>query len=123
MRYFILLIFAILASCGGADPSGVYLSVGGTVTGLNGKLTLQNNGADDLTVTGLNGLILQDSLANDLIIKKDGHFQFNTPLLELSSYSITILKMPPTQTCSVSDGGGIVSNRPAFNAVVVCADI
>lgn len=64
--------------------------VGGTATGLSGSgLTLQNNGADDLVVTGT-------------------PFHFATGIEVGGAYAVTITQQPtnPTQNCTVADGTG-----------------
>ncbi|NOZ26059.1 MAG: RCC1 repeat-containing protein [Nitrospirae bacterium] len=61
-------------------------SVGGTVSSLTGTLVLQNNGGDDLTVTG------------------NGPFTFTVELEDLDTYHITVLSQPFDQTCSVVSG-------------------
>src|SRR5207248_1356151 len=70
-------------------------SVGGTVSGLLGTgLVLQDNGADDLTVTGTGTV----------------SFTFATPLLGGASYAVTVKTQPsnPVQTCTVSNGTGTI---------------
>ena len=52
-------------------------SIGGTVSGLAGSgLVLQNNGGDDLAISA------------------DGSFTFATPLVDGSSYEVTVLTQP-----------------------------
>jgi len=54
-----------------------YFIVGGTVTGLTGSgLVIQNNEADDLTITA------------------DGNFTFSTALFNDSAYSVTVFTQP-----------------------------
>lgn len=77
-------------------------SVGGTVSGLAGTLVLQNNHADNLTVSA------------------SGAFTFATKLAYDSIYSVTVLTQPAGQTCSVSTGAGTVESDVS-NVSVVCA--
>lgn len=65
-------------------PDG--LSVPVTVTGLNGRLVLQNNAADSLEFTA------------------DATQSFALPIPVGSGYAISVLTPPPTQTCSVDNG-------------------
>jgi len=66
--------------------------IGGNVSGLSGTgLVLQNNGADNLSISA------------------DGAFTFNTAIQDGSPYSVTVLTQPSSQTCTVSSGGGSVS--------------
>ncbi|MFT5482617.1 MAG: hypothetical protein ACI9GW_001268, partial [Halieaceae bacterium] len=66
-------------------------SIGGTVTGLNAALTLQNNGADDL------------------VVNANGSFTFATALFDQASYTATIASEPQFQACSVTNGAGTVA--------------
>ena len=80
-------------------------SVGGQVTGLIGTgLILQNNGADNLTVT------------------TNGTFTFATPAKNGDAYSITVLVQPskPSQVCNVTNGAGTVSGNVGL-PVVTCS--
>lgn len=87
---------------GAADVSSVTVNcstnsyvVGGVVTGLYGAgLVLQNNGGHDVAISG------------------SGSFAFTPPLLSGDSYAVTVKTNPttPWQTCTVTDGTGIVGN-------------
>lgn len=93
-----------LAGCGGGAAS--FGTVGGTVTGMNSgqSLTLQNNGGDDLTVTG------------------NAPFTFATSLVELTKFTVTVLIQPVGQTCPVTRGTGVIPNdgSTANKVVVAC---
>ncbi|KTD12415.1 transmembrane protein [Legionella hackeliae] len=78
-------------------------TVGGVVSGLSGSVVLQNNGADTL------------------IINSNGGFTFPTPLAQGSSYNVTILTQPATQTCSVSNGTGTIGTTNITNVQITCA--
>ena len=58
-------------------------SVGGTVSGLSGTVVLQDNGGDDLSVSG------------------NGAFTFATRLPTGAAYNVTVKTNPSGQTCSV----------------------
>jgi len=77
-------------------------TVGGTVTGLNGSLTLQNNAGDNLTLS------------------TSGNFVFNTRVASGGTYSVTVSAMPSGQTCSVSNGTGTVSDAAITSVQVTC---
>jgi hypothetical protein len=80
-------------------------TIGGSVIGLNGSgLVLQDNGGDNLTITGTGTV----------------PFTFATPVN--GQYSVTILTQPsnPTQTCTVANGGGTATAN-VTNVQVVCA--
>ena len=78
-------------------------SIGGSVSSLNGTLVLQNNGGDDLTLTG------------------DGSFTFATPVTDGSGYSVSVASQPSGQLCSVSNGSGTASGN-VTTVSVVCAN-
>lgn len=80
-------------------------TVGGTVSGLSGSgLVLQNNGGDDLTVSG------------------DGAFVFANPLDDGSGFAVTVATQPldPRQTCTVSNGSGQLSGADVTDVRVNC---
>jgi 6-phosphogluconolactonase (cycloisomerase 2 family) len=106
---------SLLAACSGGiganSTSGAgavsEYTIGGTISGLSGAgLVLENNGGDDLRVSG------------------DGPFTFSTPLVTGNSYSITVLAQPsaPSQTCTVANGSGTVAVGVITNITLVCAD-
>jgi hypothetical protein len=77
-------------------------SVGGSVSGLTSSLKLQNNDTDDLDV-------------ND-----NGDFTFETELEDGSAYDVTVFFDPPGQTCTVSNGSGVISSADIDNVSVNC---
>jgi len=86
------------------DCVAVTYSVGGTLTGLDASqaITLQNNGIDDLTLSA------------------DGAFNFVTPIIDGTSFNITVSVQPIGQVCTVSNGNGAVSGADDSNASVNC---
>lgn len=89
--------------------SGASFSVGGTVTGLAGSVTLQNNGVDNL------------------ILGADGPFLFSTALAHGAAYDVTVLSQPTGQLCSVSggdnaDGTGNINNANVNSITVSCTN-
>jgi hypothetical protein len=97
---------------GGGDVTGVMVNcttnryaIGGTVTGLNGTLVLQNNGGDDLTLTA------------------NGTFAFSTTIASGATYSVTVLTNPTNpikQTCVVTNGSGTVGSASVTSVAVAC---
>jgi len=100
----LFLSISMAISCGD-DDSGTKdtYSVGGTVTGLDGTLVLQNNGGDDVTITA------------------DGAFTFATPVADGSAYNVTILTQPAGQTCSVAQATGNISGANITDVTVTCS--
>ena len=80
-------------------------AIGGTVTGLAGTgLVLQDNGGDNLAISG------------------NGPFTFATSLASGTAYSVTVLSPPinPNQNCTVSSGGGTTGASDVNNVAVTC---
>ncbi len=93
-------ITTLLAGCGG------YLDakVGGTLAGLaaGATITLQNNGADPLTLTA------------------DGAFTFHVPVSAGAEYKVTVATQPTNQTCSVTNGVGVANTGSVSSIGVAC---
>jgi hypothetical protein len=82
------------------DGSGGF-TVGGTVSGLTGTLTLANNG-DALTLTA------------------SGSFTFDTPLADAAAYAVTVTTQPAGQTCIVANGSGAIAGASVTDVTVAC---
>jgi hypothetical protein len=91
----------LITGCGGGGGSGSTVTIGGTVTGLVGKLVLQNNAGDNLSVT-----------ANEA-------FTFATALNKGATYAVTVLTQSPGPTCVVSNGSG-AATVAVTNVSVTC---
>lgn len=91
---------------GGSDASPpTTFFVGGHVMGLAGSgLVLQNNAADDLTITA------------------DGTFVFPAKLVSGGAFDVTVKTQPmaPKQSCVVSGGKGLVANGNVTTVAVNC---
>ena len=66
-------------------------TIGGTVSGLSDSVVLQNNGADNETLSS------------------DGAFTFSTALSEGSAYAVTVFTQPTGQTCTVTNSSSTVA--------------
>ena len=96
----------------GADVTNVLVecatdqyTVGGTVSGLAGTgLVLQNNGGDDLLITG------------------NGPFTFATALDDGSVYNVTVAVQPSnlSQTCTVTNESGMLEGANVTDVEVTC---
>jgi hypothetical protein len=84
-------------------PASTY-TIGGSVSGLTGSVTLQNNAGDDL------------------IWSANSSFAFATALEEDSPYAVTVLSDPTDQTCSVTNGSGTVAAADVTDVAVTCVD-
>ncbi len=102
-------LMAILLSCGGGDGGGergYSYTLGGNVSGLAGSVLVLYN-----SYTGEN-----------LSITANGIFSFDTPVHTGDAYAVTVKKQPPflSQTCTVSNGSGVINDAPVFSVVVNC---
>ena len=92
----------------GSDVSNVVVTcvnaytVGGNVTGLNGTITLLNNGGDAK------------------VISADGAFGFTIPMVEGSSYTVTIGTPPAGQLCSLTHNSGTNISSNVADIAVTC---
>ena len=88
----------------GTDGAGKF-TVGGMVTGLTGA-----------------GLVLQDNGADDLSVSDAGAFTFATGLANGAAYAVTVKTQPtsPGQTCNVTGGSGNVTGANVTNVAVAC---
>jgi hypothetical protein len=107
IRY-LALVFAALPCLGlgasGIDYSGPTptFSIGGTVKGAAGVLTLQNS----------NG--------TQLFVAADGVFTFETPMVSTALYNVTVAVAPAAQTCAVANGSGTVARASISDVLITC---
>lgn len=98
----VLVLALALGGCGGGDTV-----IGGTLSGLGdgSSVVLQNNNADDLTLTA------------------NGSFSFRNTVDNGATYSVTVLTQPIGQFCNVSNGSGTVdtSSSESPNVAVACS--
>lgn len=84
-------------------------SVGGSVTGLSSgaSVTLQNNGGDNLDITA------------------DGNFTFDSPLIDLSDYNVTVLTQPTVTNlvCTVTNNISTLNGVDVTDVAVTCIDL
>jgi len=76
-------------------------NVSGTVSGLTGSVVLQNNGADNLTVS-------------------NGSFSFTNKINKGSPYNVTVKTQPSPFTCSAARNRGLASDNMS-SVSIVCA--
>ncbi|MBC8424985.1 hypothetical protein H8E07_12745 [bacterium] len=85
-----------------ADLAG--FTVGGTITGLDGALALQNNGTDDS------------------IFGADGPFTFAQSLANGSTYDVSVILEPAAQDCYLANGAGTIGGADVTDVLVTCID-
>lgn len=78
-------------------------SVGGNATGVTGTVVLQNNGADNLSLTA------------------NGGFTFATKIASAQSYAVSVFQTPATLGCTVSNGTGSVGGANVTNVGIACS--
>ena len=76
-------------------------NISGTVSGLTGSVVLQNNGADDLTVS-------------------NGSFSFTNKINKGSAYNVTVKTQPSPFICSAASNRGLASDNMS-SVSIVCA--
>ncbi|MEO8061624.1 MAG: beta-propeller fold lactonase family protein [Pseudomonadota bacterium] len=105
-----VLAFTALTACKKDDsappppppPPAATYTVGGTLSGLTGSITLANNGGDARTLTA------------------NGAFSFATALATGAAYSVTVTTQPATQTCTVTSGTGTLAVSNVASVAVTC---
>ena len=103
---------SLLAACGGGGSAAPAVSavqkvqISGTITGLSPgtSVVLQDNGADNLTVTA------------------NGTFTFSQDVAAGSAYRVTVPTNPLHETCAVSNGGGTAATN-VTGVAVACAQV
>jgi 6-phosphogluconolactonase (cycloisomerase 2 family) len=97
-----------LSACGGGggDLAGPAYTVTGSVTGLvsGASVVLQNNGANDTTVS------------------VNASFSFGTALANGATYAVTVLTQPTGEVCTVSAGSGVVAGANVSVGVACTAN-
>lgn len=100
----------ILASCSRGNDDGDVAAagakIGGRVTGLAGT-----------------GLVLQLNGGQSLAVSRNGRFVFDAELGSGVTYSVTATAQPsaPSQTCTVTRGGGVIDSGDVDFVAVTCA--
>ena len=88
-----------LTACGGEE-----YTLGGSIAGLTGSLTLANeSGSTHAT-------------------RSNGAFAFAETLKQGDAYSVTVRSQPANQTCTVANGVGTVGNANITSVAVTCSD-
>jgi exo-beta-1,3-glucanase (GH17 family) len=99
-----LLALAACGQTGNGQVGAGFVTVGGTVTGLAGTVTLQNNGG------------------NSLVLASNGSFTFSASFAPGGSYAVTVLAQPQGQACAVANSSG-TANANVANVAVNCMTI
>lgn len=96
----------LLTACGGdpekPPPEPPTFHVGGTISGLEGSLTLQLNGSESLTRT------------------QNGAFSFQAALADQASYEVKLTSTPAEQDCTLQGATGKVAGADVNSVQVSC---
>jgi lysophospholipase L1-like esterase len=84
-----------------ADPVSSTYTVGGSLSGLIGSVTLSNAG-------------------ETLVLNSDGDFFFPTGLADGTSYNVLVSDNPEGQRCTVTNGSGTIAGSDVFDVGVTC---
>lgn len=104
----------MLSACGGGSgsspgstPASTTYSVGGAVSGVSGS-----------------GLVLQDNGADNLSVSASTSFTFTTPVAAGKPYDVTVFSQPvdPTQDCVVTQASGTASAK-VTDVQVTCTTV
>ena len=109
---YLMALSILLIACAGL-PKG---SGSGTGTGTGGPFTIGG------TLTGLatgSSVILQDNGADNLTVTTNGPFAFKTSIAKGGAFAVTVFTQPtnPGQTCTVAAGTGTVTTNVTTVAV------
>lgn len=85
-------------------PNSQEFTVGGTVSGLVGEVTLRTN-------------------AKDLVVSANGAFEFPTPIRQTTNYRVTVKTQPPNQRCTVENPSGTISTGNVTDVAVSCVNV
>ena len=96
----------VAAGCnsGGGNGGGATYTLGGSVTGLNGSLTLVSGLGDRISITA------------------DGPFTFAQQYRKGERYHVTVESDPPNQTCVASNNFGPMPASNVSDVAVTCSD-
>ena len=101
-----LLVIPFLQACGPGVRGDAY-RVGGLISGLTGGGEVYlRNGAEDL-----------------LQVTANGEFYFEGVLNTGDTYSVSIVSVPSTQSCSLQNSSGSIGKNDIENVRVECADL
>ncbi len=77
-------------------------------------------GANVSGLASSESLVLQNNNADDLPLAANGAFTFPVAVAEGTTYNVTVLTQPSTQTCIVTNGSGTMGGANVTNVAVNC---
>jgi 6-phosphogluconolactonase len=111
-------------TCSVANPTGIVGALNETTIVVTCRTLYAVGGVlNGLSLSRFtSGVTLQDNGGDDLVVSKNGSFQFSTPIPDGGSFSVVITKQPakPSETCTVASGAGTVKDSAVSSIVVNC---
>jgi 6-phosphogluconolactonase len=99
----VVAVLTLLTACSGGNSGPPTYTVGGTASTPSGSgLVLQNEGGDDLPISG------------------SGAFTFATRMPSGTRYSVTVKTAPTNFRCAVANGAGTIVATDVTNVMVTC---
>jgi len=105
LKLITVILSLIIISCGSSEedtPALASFSIGGSVSGLAGSLSIQNNNTHTLTISN------------------NGIYTFNGKFSAGSNYKITVSRQPAGQHCAISNANGQISRANIANINIHC---
>ncbi len=125
-----LMFSLFIAGCTGgssssSDSGGSSYTVSGTVSGLGGLVAHAGPSKNKRIKAGVvetyGTVVLQDNGADDYTVSADGTFVFNTPVADSAIYNVTVSDQPEIGQCKVIGGSGIINGANVTGVTVVCS--
>jgi uncharacterized repeat protein (TIGR03803 family) len=108
--WFLLSFLLSACSGGGGGSTSTAPAVAATYT-IGGSIAGLSSGSS---------LALQVNSGDTLIASSNGSFEFSTPLVSGTAYTVSVSKQPPAQTCAVTGGSGSSISANLSDIAVVC---
>ena len=121
-RLFLSAILLGMAACGGgggATETGSSSSSSSSTSSSSSSITTYTVGGTVSGFASATALVLFDDGGDPLTINTNGAFTFGTALAS-GPYSVTIGTQPTGQTCSVTNGAGVINTINVVNVAVNC---
>jgi hypothetical protein len=115
---FILSALVITSACGGGGTGDVATEAPPAAT----PPVIVNEYSVSGNVSGLvaSNLVIQSNLADEITIDADGSFVFPTDFENGTNYEVVIILQPQTQTCTLNNGSGQISNQNVTDISIDC---
>ena len=115
---FILSALVIISACGGGGTEDVATETPPATP----PPAIVNEYSVSGNVSGLvaSNLVIQSNLADEITIDADGSFVFPTDFENGTNYEVVITLQPQTQTCTLNNASGQVSNQNVTDVAINC---